>query len=82
MTSCSLIALDLDGVALSAGSACSSGKSAASPTLQAMGVNSEIGRCAMRVSTGWNTSDADVTQFLNTFAKVYTTLNKRGARAA
>lgn len=77
-----LIVLDLDGVALSAGSACSSGKSAASPTLQAMGVSSEIGRCAMRVSTGWNTSEADVTQFLNTFAKVYTSLNKSGARAA
>jgi cysteine desulfurase len=77
-----LIALDLDGVALSAGSACSSGKSAASPTLQAMGVNSEIGRCAMRVSTGWNTTDADVTQFLHVFSKVYTSLNKRGARAA
>lgn len=77
-----LIALDLDGIALSAGSACSSGKSAASPTLQAMGVNSDIGRCAMRVSTGWNTSDADVTQFLTAFAKVYTSLNKRGARAA
>lgn len=77
-----LIAMDLDGVALSAGSACSSGKSAASPTLQAMGVSAEIGRCAMRVSTGWNTSEADVTQFLNAFAKIYTTLNKRGARAA
>jgi cysteine desulfurase len=77
-----LIVLDLDGVAISAGSACSSGKSAASPTLQAMGVSSEIGRCAMRVSTGWNTTDADVTQFLNTFAKVYTSLNKRGAKAA
>ncbi len=77
-----LIAFDLDGVALSAGSACSSGKSAASPTLQAMGVSSEIGRCAMRVSTGWNTTDADVTQFLSVFAKVYTSLNKRGSRAA
>jgi cysteine desulfurase len=77
-----LIMLDLEGVSLSAGSACSSGKSAASPALQAMGVNSEIGRCAMRVSTGWNTSEADVTQFLNAFAKVYTSLNKRGARAA
>jgi cysteine desulfurase len=77
-----LIMLDLEGIALSAGSACSSGKSAASPTLQAMGVNSEIGRCAMRVSMGWNTTDADVTQFLNVWSKVYTSLNKRGARAA
>lgn len=77
-----LIALDLDGVAISAGSACSSGKSAASPTLQAMGVSSEIGRCAMRVSTGWNTTDADVEQFIRIWSKVYTTLNKRGAKAA
>ncbi|MBX3548826.1 MAG: cysteine desulfurase [Xanthobacteraceae bacterium] len=77
-----LIALDLDGVAISAGSACSSGKSAASPTLQAMGVTSEVGRCAMRVSTGWNTTDADVIQFLNVWSKVYTSLKKSGARAA
>lgn len=77
-----LIMFDLEGVALSAGSACSSGKSAASPTLQAMGVPSEIGRCAMRVSTGWNTTDADVDEFLRVWSKVYTSLNKRGARAA
>jgi len=77
-----LIMLDLDGVALSAGSACSSGKSAASPTLQAMGVNSEIGRCAIRVTTGWNTTDADIEQFLRAWSKVYTSLNKRGAQAA
>jgi len=77
-----LMLFDLDGVALSAGSACSSGKSAASPTLQAMGVTSEIGRGAMRVSTGWNTSDADVTQFLSVWSKVYTSLKKGGVRAA
>lgn len=77
-----LMMFDLDGIALSAGSACSSGKSASSPTLQAMGVGSEIGRCAMRVSTGWNTTEADVTQFLNVWSKVYTSLNKSGARAA
>ena len=77
-----LISFDLDGIALSAGSACSSGKSAASPTLQAMGVASDIGRGAMRVSMGWNTSEADVTQFLTVWSKVYRTLNKSGARAA
>jgi cysteine desulfurase len=77
-----LIMLDLEGVALSAGSACSSGKAGTSDTLQSMGVASEIIKGAMRVSTGWNTTDADVTQFLNAFAKVYTSLNKRGARAA
>jgi cysteine desulfurase len=77
-----LMMFDLEGIAISAGSACSSGKSAASPTLQAMGVTSEIGRCAMRVSTGWNTTDADIEQFVRIWSKVYTSLNKRGVRAA
>lgn len=77
-----LMMLDLEGIAISAGSACSSGKSAASPTLQAMSVGSEIGRGAMRVSTGWNTTDADVEQFLRVWSKVYTSLKKSGARAA
>lgn len=72
-----LMMFDLDGVAISAGSACSSGKSAASPTLQAMGVSSELGRGAMRVSMGWNTSEADVTQFLAIWSKVYTSLMSR-----
>jgi cysteine desulfurase len=77
-----LIMLDLEGIALSSGSACSSGKVGTSDTLKAMGVAPEIIKGAMRVSMGWNTSEADVTQFLNAFAKVYTSLNKRGARAA
>lgn len=77
-----IIAFDLEGIALSSGSACSSGKVAASETLKAMRVAPELIKGAMRVSMGWDTSDADVTQFLNAFAKVYTSLNKRGARAA
>jgi cysteine desulfurase len=77
-----IIAFDLEGIALSTGSACSSGKVAASETLKAMRVAPELIKGAMRVSMGWNTTDADVTQFLNAFAKVYTSLNKRGARAA
>jgi cysteine desulfurase len=77
-----IIAFDLEGVAVSSGSACSSGKVAASETLQGMGVAPELIKGAMRVSMGWNTSDADVTEFLGVWAKVYTSLNKRGARAA
>ena len=76
------IAFDLEGVALSSGSACSSGKVGVSETLTAMGVAPEAIKGAMRVSMGWNTTDADVTQFLNVWSKVYTSLNKRGARAA
>ncbi|MBY0533183.1 MAG: cysteine desulfurase [Xanthobacteraceae bacterium] len=77
-----IIAFDLEGVAISSGSACSSGKVAASETLKAMRVDPELVKGAMRVSMGWNTTDADVTQFLQVWSKVYTSLNKRGARAA
>jgi cysteine desulfurase len=77
-----IIAFDLEGVAVSSGSACSSGKVAASETLQGMGVAPELIKGAMRVSMGWNTSEADVSEFLGVWAKVYTSLNKRGARAA
>lgn len=55
-----LIALDLDGVAVSSGSACSSGKVKPSHVLAAMGVDEVLARCGIRVSFGWTNSDADV----------------------
>jgi cysteine desulfurase len=55
-----LIALDLDGVAVSSGSACSSGKVKASHVLAAMGVDEAMTRCAIRISFGWTNSDSDV----------------------
>ena len=55
-----LIALDLDGVAVSSGSACSSGKVKPSHVLAAMGVNEALARCGIRVSFGWTNSDSDV----------------------
>jgi cysteine desulfurase len=65
-----LIAFDLDGIAVSSGSACSSGKVAASHVLAAMKVTPEIARCAIRVSTGWNTKEADIARFLESFARL------------
>lgn len=56
--------LDLAGVAVSAGSACSSGKIAPSHVLLAMGVAPADAKCAIRVSLGWNTSEADVSRFI------------------
>lgn len=55
-----LIALDLDGVAVSSGSACSSGKVKPSHVLAAMGVDENLARCGIRVSFGWTNSDSDV----------------------
>jgi cysteine desulfurase len=51
-----LIALDLAGVSLSSGSACSSGKLTPSHVLAAMGYAPEEAQCALRLSLGWNTT--------------------------
>jgi cysteine desulfurase len=55
-----LIALDLEGVQLSSGSACSSGKVGASHVLMAMGVDETLARCGLRASFGWNSREEDV----------------------
>ena len=57
-----LMALDLAGVMVSAGSACSSGKVKASHVLTAMG-QGELAECAIRVSGGWATTEADWRRF-------------------
>ncbi len=62
-----IIAFDLNGIALSSGAACSSGKVAASHVLAAMGVRPDLARGALRVSLGRTTSEADVEQFLGTW---------------
>jgi len=55
-----LIALDLDGVAISSGSACSSGKVKPSHVLAAMGVDEGLARCGLRVSFGWSSREEDI----------------------
>ena len=66
----SLIALDLDGIAVSSGSACSSGKVERSHVLAAMGVPAELSRGAIRVSTGWTTTEADIERFLTALSRI------------
>ncbi len=65
-----LIALDLAGVAVSSGSACSSGKVGPSHVLAAMGVGEADARCAIRVSLGWATTEADLALFLEAWTKI------------
>jgi len=55
-----LMALDLDGVAMSSGSTCSSGKIEISHVLAAMGVDGVLARCALRASFGWSSTMGDV----------------------
>jgi cysteine desulfurase len=59
-----VIGLDLAGVAVSAGSACSSGKVEVSHVLSAMGVGSELSRSAIRVSLGYGSTPADIERFI------------------
>lgn len=78
-----LIALDLAGVAVSSGAACSSGKVGASPVLTAMGVDDPLARGALRVSLGPTTTDEEVDRFLAVFEKVLADMSHRhGTRAA
>lgn len=62
------IAFDLEGIALSAGSACSSGKVGQSHVLTAMGFDAALG--GLRVSLGPASTEADVARFLAAFSRV------------
>jgi len=77
-----LIRFDLEGVAVSSGSACSSGKVKRSHVLAAMRVEPALADCAIRVSFGWNSTDADVDRFIATCEKLVATLYERRATAA
>ena len=79
-----VIAFDLDGIAVSSGSACSSGKVSPSHVLAAMGVASELARGAIRLSTGPATTEADIDRFLIVWQKLEKSLSsgmKRGLAA-
>jgi cysteine desulfurase len=75
-----LMALDLDGVAVSSGSACSSGKVGKSHVLAAMGVDPSLGSGAIRVSFGWSSSEADVEHFACVFVKAIERMQKAARR--
>ena len=65
-----VIAFDLEGVAVSAGAACSSGKVQPSHVLAAMGVPPQLARAAVRVSLGPTTMESDVDRFIAAWIKV------------
>jgi cysteine desulfurase len=65
-----VMALDLAGIAISAGSACSSGKVRPSHVISAMGFDAATAGSAIRVSLGWQNSAADIDQFIAAWARV------------
>jgi cysteine desulfurase len=71
-----VIAFDLEGIAVSSGAACSSGKVQPSHVLAAMGVSPALTRGAVRVSLGWSTAETDIESFQNAWRKLATALSK------
>jgi cysteine desulfurase len=77
-----VIAFDLEGIAVSSGAACSSGKVQPSHVLAAMGVSPALQRGGVRVSLGWTTTEADVERFLAAWRKLAKALSKGHSIAA
>jgi cysteine desulfurase len=77
-----LMAFDLNGVALSSGSACSSGKVKRSHVLAATGVPDDLATCALRLSLGWSSTEKDVIQFSSALEKLRNNAIKKDTRAA
>jgi cysteine desulfurase len=65
-----VIGFDLAGIAVSSGSACSSGKVQPSHVLEAMGFGPKIAQGAVRLSLGWSTSQADIDRALEAWRKL------------
>ncbi len=65
-----VIGFDLGGIAVSSGSACSSGKVQPSHVLAAMGVGGELAQGAVRLSMGWSTTETDIDLALQAWRKL------------
>jgi len=74
-----VIALDLDGVMVSSGAACSSGKVRHSHVLEAMGVPRDLASCGVRASFGWNSEEADGDAALAALERLAARIRRRKA---
>jgi cysteine desulfurase len=73
-----VIGFDLEGIAVSSGSACSSGKVQPSHVLEAMGYGPDLAQGAVRLSLGWSTTPQDIDRCLEAWLKLAGTLLKGG----
>lgn len=74
-----LMTMDLAGISVSAGTACSSGKTKPSHVLTAMGASEEEATSAIRVSLGWNSTTEDSEAFIREWPKAYERIKARAA---
>jgi cysteine desulfurase len=74
-----IMALDLDGVMISSGSACSSGKVKPSHVLKAMGVPGGLAQSALRVSFGWNSTEEDADAAISSISHLLSRVRSRAA---
>jgi cysteine desulfurase len=76
-----IVALDLEGFAVSSGSACTSGDTEPSPVLLALGIDRELAKGSLRVTVGRSTTDADIDRFIDALQRVVTRLRDSAAVA-
>ena len=74
-----LMNFDLAGFAVSSGSACSSGRVAASAMLLAMGVKPELAECALRISWGWATTRTEIEAFADAWKAMHLRIARKTA---
>ncbi|GJL95685.1 MAG: aminotransferase [Hyphococcus sp.] len=74
-----LMTMDLAGLSVSAGTACSSGKTKPSHVLVAMGASEEDATSSIRVSLGWNSTEDDAAAFIHEWPKAYARIKERAA---
>jgi cysteine desulfurase len=73
---------DLEGIMVSAGSACSSGKVQSSHVLKAMGVEEGVASTAIRISLGYSNTLTDVDFFVSQWERMYVKANPEKLRGA
>jgi len=76
-----VMGLDIAGLAVSAGSACSSGKVEPSHVLRAMSVDASDAECALRVSFGWDSVESDVDRFVDAWGSLYSHAGNNTSKA-
>jgi len=72
--------LDLNGIAVSMGAACSSGRTQISRSLQKMGPDPMFAKFAIRVSSGWDSTEEDFKKFTTSWKEMYNSLGGKGSQ--